>query len=260
MNGANEARYCDACKKMVRGPTRKGPHELPYPFYVRDGAGIHERDVSEACDDCWRRHQQLAPEGDALFRRAHPVEDACAALAERDISARIEASSVLRRLRDPRSVGPLIDAIQTEMRHAGEQYLLERQHLISDLMITLATVGGAEAERYLVTLLHDPRTWLPVFRDNYYDLVPATDWVTRALSTLGDTVMLRALLDLLAEHRPANLRRGAAEELNRLANGLGLTTEAGRDMLVQGLRSVLDDEDQVVRSNAARGLQKLRKR
>ncbi|MBV7698611.1 hypothetical protein [Streptomyces sp. TRM70350] len=148
------------------------------------------------------------------------------------------------------------------MRHVH----VERAYLADNLMRTLADIGGAEAEQYLVRLLHTPTTWQPIPRHDFYPLVPATDWVIPALCSLGDTVMLRALFDLLAEHQPVHLRRNAAEELSRLAHSIGASwslpgpgrfevTEAGRNMFVLELRSVLDDEDHSVRVNVARALQ-----
>ncbi|MBV7698612.1 HEAT repeat domain-containing protein [Streptomyces sp. TRM70350] len=112
--GQTQAGYwCEACRRQVPNPTTKAPPPgIEFPFYIRDSAGIQERTISEACDDCWQRHRQIAPEGEAQYRRNHPVEAVCAALRHPDLSVQENASRILSRLRDPRSVGPLIKAIQ----------------------------------------------------------------------------------------------------------------------------------------------------
>lgn len=254
--------WCDACRRRVPGPVTKAPPPgVLYDFYVGAPGRVSTTSVREACDDCWRRHRELTAEGEADYRRAHPVEKYVAALQAPDRTVREEASRVLMVLRDPRAVGPLITAIRSEMRHPRA----ERAYLISNLMFALARTGGDEARRYLVSLLHAPASWRDVPRPDFYPLVPAEDWITPALGRLGDTVMLPPLLALLAADRPVPLRRGAARHLDRITRGTGTQwwlggpvacaiTAEGRAMAAEALRAAADDADREVREPVRRAL------
>ncbi|WBB58127.1 hypothetical protein O7599_21015 [Streptomyces sp. WMMC500] len=254
--------WCDACRRRVPGPVTKAPPPgVLYTFYVGAPGRVEVTSVREACDDCWRRHRELTAEGEADYRREHPVEKYVAALRDPDVSVREDASRVLTTLRDPRAVGPLIAAIRAEMLHPRA----DRAYLTGNLMFALADTGGDEARDYLVKLLRAPASWRDVPRPDFYPLTPATDWVVPALAVFGDTVMLRPLLDLLAADRPVPLRRGAARHLDRITEGTGTqwwlggpvacaVTAEGRAMAAGALRAAADDADEEVRGHVRRAL------
>ncbi|MEO3852210.1 HEAT repeat domain-containing protein [Streptomyces sp. B8F3] len=247
--------WCDACRRRVPGPvTKPPPPGMLSPFYVGAPGRVGSTVVREACDDCWRRHRELTAEGEADYRRKHPVGKYVAALRDRDLSVREDAARVLASLRDPRAVEPLITAIRSEMHHPR----VERSYHVSALMFALADTGGEEARRFLDALLRAPASWRELHRPDFYPLVPAVDWVAPALAVLGDTVMLRPLLDLLAEDRPDPVRRTTAQHLVRLTNGgagrwsvdgpvVCEITAEGRRMFTAGMRAAADDADETVR-------------
>ncbi|MFI6086075.1 HEAT repeat domain-containing protein [Streptomyces sp. NPDC051217] len=242
------------CEGTVKGWVQLREVSLVPPLA---GAGPRGRSVASPLD-CrtmvmgaggrmrwWKRGRAGA--GD---RRSNSVEEVCAALQDDEVPVRREAVRKLRRLGDPRAVGPLLDALDREVRSAT----LEAS--AADIIDALAEFGGPEAEERLVGLLRIEEFWHEIDVDTPDEppFVAAVVWVTPALLDMGGAeLMLRGLLETLGDRRQ-ELRCRAARELEniawRSASGNGLTayddeelTDAERDLLVSSLCSALLAED-----------------
>ncbi|WP_179166447.1 HEAT repeat domain-containing protein [Streptomyces sp. CB03238] len=213
------------------------------------------------CDTCWQRGVELEAEAEARFRRANPVDEVCTALRDGDVSVRRDAAHTLERLRDPRAVDPLFDALGREdvRRGAGAAHAM---------IEALAAIGGSEVGERLLGLLHNEAYWTEryVGIGDEPPMVTAVDCVNPALFTVGGSeLMLRGLLDVLG-HQEQMLRWYAARELANITYrstvGYGLTVngshgelvDADRQLIVGPLRSALRDKFWLVRESAATAL------
>lgn len=242
---------CEVCRAKLT-PSAK-PIRTQY-VYVAEETGRH---VWRICGTCWQRHLEFEAKAEARFRRANPVEEVCAALRDDDVSVRGEAARKLMRLRDPRAVAPLLDALGREV---GRVTLEESA---ADVMIAaLAAIGGPEVEKRLLGLLRIRAYWIKIRVDiDEPPLVPAVECVIPALLDMGGSeLVLRGLLDVLGDQRPM-LRWYAARELAEIAassafDGIGLhvldeLTDTDRELILGPLRSALRDEFLPVQRAAA---------
>ncbi|MFC4470402.1 HEAT repeat domain-containing protein [Streptomyces xiangluensis] len=228
------------------------PSAGPVRFHVIYVAEETQRRVRWICETCWQRHLEF----EAEFSRANPVEEVCAALRDDDVSVRGEAARKLMRLRDPRAVDPLLDALGSEV---GSVMLEESA---ADVMIAaLAAIGGPEVEKRLLGLLRVRAYWIKIRVDIDEPLVPAVECVIPALLKMGGSeLVLRGLLDVLGDQQPM-LRWYAARELARIAassafNGIGAhvlnkLTDSDRELILGPLRAALRDEFLPVQRAAA---------
>lgn len=252
---AGDGDRCELCRaKMMPSaePQRQGW------VYVSDGSDAARRHVNRlCCDACWQRGVELEAEAEAQFRRANPVDEVCAALRDGDVSVRREAARTLERLRDPRAVDPLFDAL-------GREIVSLKAPAVSSMIGSLVAIGGAEVGERLLRLLRDEAYWTERYNgiDDGPQVIPAVDCVNPALITVGgQELMLRGLLDVLADQRKT-LRWYAARELANIAYrstvGYGLTayghgklSDSGRQLMGRPLCSALRDEFPLVREYAA---------
>jgi hypothetical protein len=192
----------------------------------------------------------VAPE-DAVAPR-DPVEQACLALRDEDVSVRTDAARQLMKWGDRRGVGPLLDALDQEVSSAA----LERS--AEAVIDALAQFGGAAVEARLLGLLSVERLWCsePSSIPDQPPFVAALDWVAVALMDIGGAeLLLRGVLDVLRDQR-RELRSRAAGELRNMAGritvGYGLTpyddeqlTDGERGWLMTSLHEAFLAEDDI---------------
>ena len=238
------------------------PPELRYVY----ASPQNQRFASRVCESCWGRHLEFKAEAEEQFRRSNPVDEVCAALRDEDVTVRREATYKLERLRDPRAVEPLFDALENEPIRDGTA---------NTMISALEAIGGAGTGERLLELLRNQDYWIQI--DGHSDnppLTPGIDWVSEALHTLGGAeLMLRGLLNVVGDQLDGAAgpgrrlaRMSAARELaaivRRSQNAGYLTTygrgrelsASDRELLIDPLRSALHDEYGPVRASAADAL------
>src|SRR5438552_4035244 len=195
-----------------------------------------------------------------------------AALKDEDWALREEAATLLGEFRDPRAVGPLVEALHDEDRAVREAATTALRRIgppaAPALIVALQDPNG-NVQEAAVAILKDVAP--PEAVEPLIGCLTSKNWIVRmhaakALGNLGDQRAVPILIDVVAgNNRPANARRvpvcgdesGAldVEEMEVQIFAVGGLAEIGDDRAIQPLIRALKDTR--LRAAAASALSKM---